>query len=225
MLIFLSESAPRKLPVVAITDCDWYRFEGKRKVSIENKEHEADIEEKDVFGIKVAQRNKFYVLHRDDPSVVFTVDAATARSLLGRSRPFTGTVSGIRVKKATDKNTPAREKLPAAPKEAQPKKDFASVPGSLAENTKLTQELRKTKLKNCNRLTFLARIPMPTGGTYNYYDASETFESYTASQRTKWETDLEKAVVKQVEAGGYLVGATFLKFDDAVRPVLVIVED
>lgn len=114
MLILLSESA-RKLPDVSIQDCDWYRFEGKRKVSIENKEHEADIEEKDVFGIKAAKRNKFYVLHKDDPSVVFEVDAATARSLLGRSRPFTGTVSGIRVKKATDKNTSAREKLPAAP--------------------------------------------------------------------------------------------------------------
>lgn len=224
MLIFLSESA-RKAPDVAILDCDWYRFEGKRKVSIENKEYDAVIEEKDVFGIKAAKRNKFYLLHRDDPSVVFEIDAAEARSLLGRSRPFTGTVSGIRIKKATDKNTPAREKLPAAPKEPQPKKTFKAVPGSKAENTKLTQELRKTKFKNAARLQFLARVPMPTGGTYNYYDASETFESYTAKQRDKWETDLEKAVVKQVENGGYLVGAAFLKFDDAVRPVLVIVED
>lgn len=224
MLIFLSESA-RKLPVVAINDCDWYRFEGKRKVSIENKEHEADIEDKDVFGIKAAARNKFYVLHRDDPSVVFEVDAATARSLFGRSRPFTGTVSGIRVRKASDKNTPAREKMPAAPREPQPPKAFTAVPGSKSENTELTQELRKTKFKNCNRLEFLARIPMPTGGTYNYYDASETFASYKPAQRDKWETDLEKAVVKQVEKGGYLVGAAFLKFDDAVRPVLIIVED
>lgn len=224
MLIFLSESA-RKVPNVAIQDCDWYRFEGKRKVSIENKEHEADIEEKDVFGIHAAKRNKFYVLHKDDPSVVFEVDAAVARSLLGRSRPFTGTVSGIRVKKATDKNTPAREKLPAAPREPQPKKPFKAVPGSKAENMKLTQELRKTKFKNAGRLQFIARIPMPTGGVYNYYDASETFESYKANQRDKWETDLEKAVVKQVESGGYLVGATFLKIDESVRPVLVIVED
>lgn len=224
MLILLSESA-RKLPDVSIQDCDWYRFEGKRKVSIENKEHEADIEEKDVFGIKASKRNKFYVLHKDDPSVVFEVDAATARSLLGRSRPFTGTVSGIRVKKATDKNTSAREKLPAAPKEPQPKKPFKAVPGSKAENTKLTQELRKTKFKNAGRIEFLARIPMPTGGTYNYYDASETFDGYKANQREKWETDYEKAVVKQIENGGYLVGATFLKFDDAVRPVLIIVED
>ena len=224
MLILLSESA-RKKPDVAIQDCDWYRFEGKRKVSIENKEHEADIEEKDVFGILAAKRNKFYVLHKDDPSVVFEVDAPTARSLLSRSRPFTGTVSGIRVKKATDKNTSAREKLPAAPKEPQPKKPFKAVPGSKAENTKLTQELRKTKFKNAGRIEFLARIPMPTGGTYNYYDASETFDGYKANQREKWETDYEKAVVKQIESGGYLVGATFLKFDDAVRPVLVIVED
>lgn len=224
MLIFLSESA-RKAPDVSIQDCDWYRFEGKRKVSIENTEHEADIEEKDVFGIKAAKRNKFYVLHKDDPSVVFTVDAAVARSLLGRARPFTGVVSGIRVKKASDRNTPAREKLPAAPREPQPKKVFKAVPGSKAENTKLTQELHKTKFKNAGRLQFLARIPMPTGGIYNYYDASETFESYKANQRDKWETELEKAIVKQVENGGYLVGATFLKFDDAVRPVLVIVED
>lgn len=224
MLILLSESA-RKTPAVGIQDCDWYRFEGKRKVSIENKEHEADIEEKDVFGILAAKRNKFYVLHKDDPSVVFEVDAPTARSLLGRSRPFTGTVSGIRIKKASDKNTPAREKLPAAPKEPQPKKPFKAVPGSKAENTKLTQELRKTKFKNAGRIEFLARIPMPTGGTYNYYDASETFAGYKANQRDKWETDYEKAVVKQIENGGYLVGATFLKFDDAVRPVLVIVED
>ncbi|QZE58696.1 hypothetical protein pEaSNUABM28_00139 [Erwinia phage pEa_SNUABM_28] len=224
MLILLSESA-RKLPVASIMDCDWYRFEGKRKVSIENKEHEADIEEKDVFGIKAAKRNLFYVLHKDDPSVVFTVDAATARSLLSRSRPFTGTVSGIRVKKATDKNTPAREKLPAAPKEPQPKKPFKAVPGSKAENTKLTQALHKTKFKNAGRIQFLARIPMPTGGVYNYYDATETFEGYKASQREKWETDYEKAVVKQIENDGYLVGATFLKLDSDVRPVLIIVEE
>ncbi|QZE55996.1 hypothetical protein pEaSNUABM52_00138 [Erwinia phage pEp_SNUABM_52] len=222
MLIFLSESARK--PQVAILDCDWYRFEGKRKVALENKDYEADIDDKDVFGIKAAKRNVFYVLHRDDPSVVFQVDAAGARSLLGRSRPFTGTVSGIRVKKATDKNTPAREKLPAAPKEAQPKLPFKAVPGSKPEDVKLTKELRKTPMKNCNRLQFLARIPFPTGETYNYYDASETFEPYKSNQRDKWETDLEKAVVKQVEKGGYLVGATFLKLDEAVRPVLIVVE-
>lgn len=225
MLIFLSESARKQPTQVSIQDCDWYRFEGKRSVSIENKEFEADIDNKDVYGIKVEKRNKFYVLHRDDPSVVFEIDAVTARSLLGRSRPFTGTVSGIRVKKASDKNTPAREKLPAAPKEPQPKKPFKAVPGSKAENTKLTQELRKTKFKNAGRIQFLARIPMPTGEMYNYYDATETFEHYKANQRDKWETDLEKAVVKQIENWGYLVGATFLKMDDAVRPVLVIVED
>lgn len=223
MLILLSESARK--PQVAINDCDWYRFEGKRKVAIENKDFEADIDPKDVYGIKVAKRNKFYLLHRDDPSVVFEIDAAAARSLLGRSRPFTGTVSGIRVKKATDKNTPAREKLPAAPKEPQPKKTFKAVPGSKAENTQLTQDIRKTPMKNCNRIQFLARIPMPTGELYNYYDASETFEPYKESQRSKWETDIEKAIVKQIEKGGYLVGATFMKVDEAERPVLVIVED
>jgi len=222
MLIFLSESA-RKLPSVSIGDCDWYRFEGKRKVSIENKEFEADIDAKDVFGIKAGARNKFYVLHRDDPSVVFEIDAATARSLLGRSRPFTGTVSGVRVKGA-DKNTPAREKLPSAHREPQEPKPGKIVNQSKSEDTKLTALLRKTPFKNCNRIQFLGRTPMSSGEMYNYYDASETFEPYGDKKRAKWEDDLEKAVVKHVENAGYLVGATFLKLETDVRPVLIIVE-
>ena len=50
---------------------DWYKFGGKRKVLIENRTHEASIEENDVWGAKPTTRGKYTILHKDDPSVKF----------------------------------------------------------------------------------------------------------------------------------------------------------
>lgn len=221
MLLLLSTSA--KTPKVPILECDWYRFEGTRKVSIENKSHEADVETKDVFGIKAVKKNVFYLLHRDDPSIVFEINAAQARSLLGRSRPFTGTVSGLRVK-GKSVGTAAQEKLPANKPITEPV-TYHAVPGGRSEDTKLTDRLRKAKIKGADRMMFVARLPMPTGETYNYYDATETFEPYGAKKRAQWEKDLEVAAVNAVKTGGYLVGASLVKLDDIVRPCLILVED
>lgn len=222
MLLLLSTSA--KKPVVSIAECDWYRFEGKRKVAIENKTHEADIDPKDVYGIKAVKKNMFYVLHRDDPSVVFQIDAATARSLLGRSRPFNGSVSGIKVKGKASV-TPAREKLPSSNAKSPTVVTYTAVPGSKSENTALSQAIRKAKIKGADRLMFLGRIPMPTGDTYNYYDATDSFSPYGPKKTEKWEKDLEEAVVNTVKTAGYLIGAALMKVDGVVRPCLIIVED
>ncbi|AXG67495.1 hypothetical protein JA33_121 [Dickeya phage vB_DsoM_JA33] len=221
MLFFVSVSAPR-LPKIKIEDCDWYRFEGARKVYIENKDFEADIEAKDVFGTCII-KNKIYVLHRDDPDVVFLIDAKTARSLLGRSRPFTGKVKGIKVtgKKA---NTTAQEKLPTKPKDAPMEARIYEVDNSVGkENKKLTEAIRKAKISGANRLEFLAGVPMPTTETYNYYDATDTYTPFDGKPKDKWEQALEDAVLKVIPRG-YIVGAAMIKIDGAMRPCLIIVE-
>lgn len=221
MLLFVSVSAPR-LPKIKIEDCDWYRFEGARKVTIENDEFEADIEAKDVFGTCII-KNKIYLLHRDDPDVVFLIDAKTARSLLGRSRPFTGKVKGIKVsgKKA---NTAAQPKLPTKPRNAKPEARIYEVDNSVGnENKKLTEKIRTAKLAGANRLTFLAGVPMPTTETYNYYDATDTFAPFDGKPKDKWEKALEDAVLKVIPQG-YIVGAAMMKIDGAMRPCLIVVE-
>lgn len=222
MLLFVSSLSAARLPKIKIEDCDWYRFEGTRKVYIENPDFEVDIEAKDVYGTCII-KNKIYVLHRDDPEIVFPIDAKTARSLLGRSRPFTGKIKGIKVsgKKA---GTTAQEKLPTKPKDAKPEARIYEVDNSTGkENKKLTETVRKAKIAGANRLEFIAAVPMPTLETYNYYDASDTYQPYADKPKDKWETALEDAVLKVIPRG-YIVGAAMIKLDGAMRPCLIAVE-
>lgn len=221
MLLFISVSA--RMPKIKIQDCDWYRFQGTRKVYVENDDFEADIEDKDVFGVCII-KNKIYVLHRDDPKVVFTADAKTARSLLGRSRPFSGTVAGVKVKGAKQKETATRPRMPVKPANAM-KAIIYEVDNSVPkENEKVSDAIRKAKMKGANRIQFLAAMTMPTSETYNYYDASDTFLPYGDKNKDKWEKDLEDAVLKVIPAG-YVVGASLIKYDGAIRPCLILIED
>lgn len=220
MLFFISTSA--RLPKIKIEDCDWYRFEGARKVSIENDDFEADIDAKDVFGTRFI-KDKIYVLHRDDPDVVFPIDAKTARSLLGRSRPFTGKIKGVKVS-GKKVGTAAQPKLPTKPKDAEPKATIYEVDNSVGkEDKKLTDKIRKAKLAGANRLEFLAGVPMPTTETYNYYDATDTYTPFSSKPKDEWEKALEDSVLK-VLPKGYIVGAAMVKIDGAMRPVLIVVE-
>jgi len=223
--LFISVSA-RKPKGVAVKDCDWYRFEGQRAVSVENSEFEADVEYKDVYGISNLGVNKFVLLHREDPSVQFEIDAKTVRSLLGRSRPFTGTVSGIKVS-AKPKGTKAQTKdTPTDSAQKGKMKVWTAVPGSKPENKKITKLLQSLPVDGAAGIQYLARVPFPSGELYNYYEASTTFSSYDNKQRAKWERDMEDAVIRKAGQLGLVVGATFLKFNDGtVHPVLVLVEE
>ena len=223
--LFISVSA-RKPKAVAISDCDWYRFEGKRAVSVENSEYEADVEYKDVYGISNVGRNKFVLLHREEPTVGFEIDAKTVRSLLGRSRPFTGTISGVKVA-SKPKGTKAQVKdTPTDATQRDKIKVWTAVPGSKPENKKLTKLLQALPIDGAAGIQYLARIPFPSGELYNYYEATSTFSTYQKTQRAKWERDLEDAAIRAVQQMGLIVGATFLKFNDGtVHPVLVLVEE
>lgn len=223
--LFISVSA-RKPKGVAVEDCDWYRFEGQRSVSVENSEFEADVEYKDVFGLCAAGVNKFVLLHREDPTVQFDIDAKTARSLLGRSRPFTGTIAG---KKVTSKPKGTKAQVKDTPTDVTQKdkiKVWHAVPGSKPENKKITKMLQSLPVDGAAGIQYLARIPFPSGEIYNYYEATSTFGTYTSGQRSKWERELEDVVIKKAGTLGLIVGATFLKFNDGtVHPVLVLVEE
>lgn len=223
--LFISVSA-RKPKKVRVEDCDWYRFEGQRSVSVENSEYEADVEYKDVYGISNVGTNKFVLLHREDPEVAFEIDAKTVRSLLGRSRPYTGTVSGVKVT-AKPKGTKAQIKdTPTVAEEKGKQKVWHAIPGSKPENKKITKMLQSLPIDGAAGIQYLARIPFPSGELYNYYEATTTFSAYDNKQRAKWERDLEDAVIRKAGPMGLIVGATFLKFNDGtVHPVLVLVEE
>lgn len=223
--LFVSVSA-RKPKLVPVEDCDWYRFEGQRAVSVENSEFEADVEYKDVYGLFNAGPNKYVLLHREDPKVQFEVDAKTARSLLGRSRPFTGTIAGIKVK-SKPKGTKAQVKdTPTDVSQRDKMKVWHAVPGSKPENKKISTMLQSLPIDGAAGLQYLARIPFPSGELYNYYEATSTFSTYKPTQRAKWERDVEDAVIKKASSMGLVVGATFLKFNDGtVHPVLILVEE
>lgn len=223
--LFVSVSA-RKPKQVTVADCDWYRFEGQRAVSVENSEFEADVEYKDVYGLCLVGSNKYMLLHREDPTVQFEVDAKTVRSLLGRSRPFTGTVAGTKVT-SKPKGTKAQTKdTPTDATQRGKMKVWTAVPGSKPENRKITKMLQALPVDGAAGIQYLARIPFPSGEIYNYYEATSTFSVYKPTQRAAWERALEDAVIKHSGSLELVVGATFLKFNDGtVHPVLVLVEE
>lgn len=220
MLLFVSLSAPR-LPKIKIEDCDWYRFEGVRKVSVENPDFLADIEAKDRFGV-IVLKNKFYLLHHDAPEVVFPIDAKIARSLLGRSKPYSGKIKGVKVS-GKKLNTLAQPKLPPRPKPTNKAEIYEVDNSDIKEDKKLTEKIRKAKISGANRLDFLAAVPMPTMETYYYYDASDSHLPFTAMPKEKWAKALEDAVLKVVP-NGYIVGAAVMEISGAMRPCLIIVE-
>ncbi|AQT28612.1 hypothetical protein YOLOSWAG_131 [Erwinia phage vB_EamM_Yoloswag] len=225
MLLFISASARKPKRAVTIEECDWYRFEGKRAVSVENDEFEADVEYNDVYGIVNTGKNSYALLHKEDPSTSFEIDAKQARSLLGRSRPFTGTVKGTRVS-SKPKGTREQSKTPTDVSQKGKQKVWHAVPGSKPENKKLTQALQTLSVDGASGIQYMARVPLPSGELYNYYEATSTFASYKSTQRAKWERDIEDHVIAKIRSWGYVVGATFLKFNDGtVHPMLIIVEE
>lgn len=216
MLIVVSLSSKK----AAIKDYDWFKFEGKRKVALENKEYDLEVEANDVFGLRSIRKNLFHVVHRGDPDIVFACDAKIARSLLGRAKPFSGVIKGVRVKNEKTAKLAKGPVLPTGTREPTP---YLTVPGSLTEDKKLTKLLHTIKLKGANRLVFIKALPMPTGEVYYYYDASDTFNEYGKSKSAKWETDLQKAAVAALKSADFLVGAGVVNHSGQQVPCLALV--
>lgn len=218
MLLFISTSAAK----VKIEDCYWYKFEGARSVHAENKQFDVEVANGDKYGLKPITKNKIALLHESETDEVFYIDAKKARSLMGRSKPFKGKINGKKglVRSA---GTQAENKTPRT-NAAQPVA-YHTVPGSLKEDTRLTNMIRKANVPNADRLTFLARIPMPTGEEYNYYDATEVMQAFQdAGKERTWEDELEKAVVAVTKTRNYVIGATHVDFQGRRTPVLILVE-
>lgn len=216
MLIVVSLSAKK----AGIQDYDWFKFEGKRKVLLENKEYDLAIEIPDVFGLRSIRKNLFHVIHRDEPEIIFACDAKIARSLLGRAKPFEGTIKGVKVKNEKMAKLAKGPVLPTGTREPTP---YMAVPGSLTEDKKLTKLLASIKLKGANRMVFIKALPMPTGEVYHYYDAADTYNEYGKSKEAKWETDLQKAAVAALKSGNYLVGAGIVNHAGQKVPCLAVV--
>lgn len=216
MLIVVSLSAKK----ASIQDYDWFRFEGKRKVPLENKEFEVNFEAKDVYGIRNIRKNLFHVVHRDEPEIIFAADSKIARSLMGRSKPFSGTIKGVKVKNTKTAKLGKGPALATGTREPTP---YLTVPGSLSEDKKLTKMLTMIDMEGANRMIFIKAIPMPSGEIYHYYDATDTYNKYGESKEKKWETDLQKAAVKALKRGNFLVGAGIVKHGGQKVPCLAIV--
>ncbi len=226
MIIFVSLS--KRLPRIRIENCTWFRFIGKRSVHIENDLYESTIEEKDVYGL-ARRRNEYYILLKSDPEYVFPIDAKTVRSLLNRSKTYAGTVKGVRVK--TDKHLVSKEPSvkpnPAARNEAT-LYEVADVP-KRGELTDITKAIRLAKIDGAQKLKFLSTVTLPTGAQYFYYDASATYPEYDPKDKgqdhSKWEEQLEKAVLKAVRDMGLIIGAAPMKHNNKMIPVLILVND
>lgn len=224
MLLFISLS--KRLPKVGIKECLWYRFTGSRDVRIENDEYESEIETGDVYGM-VRKDQNFYVILKEDPEYVFPVEGPVMRSLLNRSKAYTGTVNGIKV--STKKS--AVDKSPAvATGERNPTKaTIYDVAPKRGEDKKLTQAVRNAKIPGAASITFMSVVNLPSGEQYTYYDASATYPDFDAKNKAqkhdKWEAALEKAVVASTKNMGLVVGCAIMKYEGKPVPTLVIVED
>lgn len=214
MIIFVSLS--KKLPRVEIEDCSWYRFTGKKPVYIENDEFESEVEELDVYGLIHIDKT-FYLILKSDPDYVFPIDTKKMRSLLNRSRSYTGTVNGIKVKtkKALGTRKPSIAPNPAA-KDTPTEYEVAHVP-KRGENTELTKAIRKAKVENAKDLKFISTVTLPTGDQYFYYSVNMDSKDPT------WEDRLEDAVLKTIP-NGYVVGASMMKHKGKTIPVLIVVD-
>lgn len=220
MLLFISIS--QSLPKIKVADCLWYRFAGKRKVAIENEEYEARIDPDDVYGMKRIKDN-FYVVLQEDPSYVFPVTGPVIRSLLSRSKSFTGSVQGIKVK------SDARQIDRTTGMETGKDSGLYEVAPMRGEDKDLTAAVRKIRLPGAQALKFMSVVTLPTGDVYTYYDASETFPDFDpkmpAADITKWEDKIEKAAVSALKAQGLIIGASILKYAGNKVPTLILVSE
>lgn len=214
MILFVSLSA--KLPDIKIEDCSWFRFTGKRALPIENDEYESEVEELDIYGITHI-KDKFYLILKSDPDYVFPLAAKQVRSLLSRSKGYTGTVNNIKV--TTKKNLVQSKPAIAPNPEAKNKPTLYEVEHvpKRGEDTTLTKAIRKAKIENAKDLKFLSTVVLPTGVQYFYYGAN------IDSTDPTWEDRIEDAVLETIPKG-YVVGASMMKHNGKTIPVVIIVD-
>jgi len=222
LMIFRLSSLSATAPDV--TQFDWYKFGGKRRVLIENKTHEASIEENDVWGAKPTTRGKYTVLHKDDTSVKFIVDAAAMRSLLTRSKPYKGMVDGVRVSGRAHGTTGGKPSEEIDPNPEAKQRPYEVDAEGRVPDKALLKMIKSADLPGAAGIKFLLKNTLLTGEVYHYFDMSSVYRNITSTDDKQWERQVEDAVLS-ITPKKYLVGATKYKYEGKLLPCLLIVEN
>ena len=88
----LSAAAKRR-----IAKADWYRY-GGRKLAFDNhhRSYDVDVMKGDKVGF-IDGRNSIVMIHEDAPDIQFKVSFAELEKIRLKSKPFTGTIEGVKV--------------------------------------------------------------------------------------------------------------------------------
>ena len=207
-----------------VSQFDWYKFGGKRKVAVENRTHEASIEENDVWGVKPAAKGSYTLLHKDDPTIKFSIDATVLRSLLSRSKPYKGTVAGVRVSGRAHGSTGNKPSEEVSPNPDAKQKPYEVDAEGRVPDKDLLKLVKSADLPGASAIKFLLKNSMLTGEIYHYFDVSSVYRNLTSNDDKQWEKQLEDAILR-ITSSKYLVGATKYKYEGKLLPCLLIVEN
>lgn len=212
---------------IKLTDYSWYKFEGKRKAKFENahKDYDLEVEPNEKYGIKLGKKY-FYLVHQDEPTLEFKLVPKMARNLIGRSVGFSGKIGKVKVKAGiygSDASKAAAKPNPA-PVHSTP---FQAV--ALVENPKLTKQLREVKFPGLKRIKYILTQRPIEEEVYQYYDVTESLIAYRRKHKLKindygfFRRDLEDTVEAAIPGLDVEIG--YVKHDDQIKQVLVVIED
>tara|TARA_Y100001963_G_scaffold127143_1_gene180308 strand:- start:3964 stop:4608 length:645 start_codon:yes stop_codon:yes gene_type:complete len=206
----------------------WYKFDGIRTVRFEraHKQYDLEIEKGDVFGIRVA-RNKIQLLHSDETSITFKVDAKEIKRVIDKSNGFKGKVDGERVLPGTQgKDMRAQSK----PKGKAPKHTTPLDMPELREQKQLSVNIRKVKFPGIKSAKWLtAQLDIDGETPIHYYDVKSTLLNYRRKMSLPvgkygdWADELA-ATVENAIPGVYCEAGT-VRYQGNLVHVLVVTDD
>lgn len=209
-----------------LTDYLWYKFGGKRTVKFPNanRVYDLEIDAGDRFGIKFGKKY-FYLLHEDDPEIVFKLKPDEARRIITKSKGYKGKINRVAVEPGLHgTDSPKMNTKPIAPVHSAPVKQRA-VAGEDKELTKMLQKVRFPGLAKTSYI--LTQRPLP-GEVYHYYDVTDSLTAYRRKNRLKvtergdFNKDLEQTVEKAIRGLDVEIG--YVKHKGKLKQVLVVVE-
>lgn len=210
MLVNLSLSAAKP----QYTEFDWFKFTGARGVYLENKEYEVQIDAGERFGIFIAQRGVFYVVHEDLPTELFKCDAKTARSLMGRATYYKGRVKGKAVNNSRLVKGASVPRDPTAQPPADPAPDTKTKAVGNAKD--ILTAVRKQAFPKPRSITYMRSADMGEGKVF-YYDATSSYvESKLKAEQ--WEKHAEKLLLAAMVGTSHEVGAVVQQPTSKTQP-------
>lgn len=217
MLMNLSVSA--RLPKLPpYQEYEWFVFKGQRGVRLENNEFHVSVDVNERYGVHVSGKGRIFVVHDSDPNVVFEADAATARSLMGRSNPYKGRVKGKAVSNLRLRGNFIERGTEEPPKVEPPK----AVAGSGAKE--VLALIRKQNFHKPRTITYMRKgEDIQSDRTIYYFDATKSFNE-SLKPSNVWVKFAEKLLVsafagEDVVVGAHVIDATRTKPETAVLMV------